>query len=79
MNEKRTRQQAWRAKHPRRYRAHLDVQRALRHGELVKEPCAVCGCDKVDAHHEDYSRPLAVQWLCRKHHARLHAREAAQC
>lgn len=69
-----TRQANWRRQHPGRYQAHLAVQRALKAGDLVKMPCEVCGAEKVDAHHDDYGQPLAVQWLCRKHHTILHKR-----
>ncbi len=30
--------------------------------------CSDCGETKVEAHHEDYSKPLDVEWLCKKHH-----------
>lgn len=34
--------------------------------------CEVCGVEEtVDAHHEDYSRPLFVRWVCRACHKRL--------
>ena len=60
-------------------RAHHAVAKALRKGRLTREPCEVCGAvHGVDgavlhAHHEDYSKPLDVVWLCRRHHRRLHA------
>ena len=47
------------------------VKYALRTGKLKKEPCH-CGETKVQAHHEDYSKPLKVEWLCIKHHKKLH-------
>jgi len=47
------------------------VHTALRQGKLIRQPCEICGAIKVDAHHDDYSRPLNVRWLCRSHH-RLH-------
>lgn len=47
------------------------VAKAIKRGELTRQPCEVCGDPKVDAHHDDYSKPLDVRWLCRKHH-RLH-------
>jgi ribosomal protein S27AE len=53
-------------------RVHGAVARAIRIGLLVKQPCARCGETKVEAHHEDYSRPLDVIWLCRKHHMQRH-------
>ena len=59
----------WRKAHPERARAHNAVARALRSGKLVKEPCEVCGAVRVHAHHDDYSKPLEVRWLCPLHHA----------
>lgn len=41
-------------------------------GRIKKMPCEVCGHEKSDAHHDDYSRPLDVRWLCRKHHRLWH-------
>jgi hypothetical protein len=41
-------------------------------GKLKKLPCQECGDLNVDGHHEDYSKPLEVIWLCRKHHAKKH-------
>lgn len=69
-----TRQAGWRRRHPGKYAAHLAVQRALKHGDLIKTPCEVCGHPIVDAHHDDYHAPLAVRWLCRRHHTLLHKR-----
>ena len=41
-----------------------------RRGKLVPQACA-CG-DKAEMHHEDYTRPLEVIWVCRKCHLKLH-------
>ena len=61
-----------------KHRANVTVARAIKKG-LRREPCAVCGSNKdVEAHHEDYSKPLAITWLCPKHHRQLHTeREGA--
>lgn len=72
------RQADWRRANPHKYDAHLAVEAALRRGELVKGPCEVCGVGesdgvRIDGHHDDYSKPLEVRWLCRRHHTRLHA------
>lgn len=48
------------------------VQRALKRGTLVRQNCEVCGRAPVEAHHDDYSKPLAVRWLCRRHHQLAH-------
>lgn len=45
---------------------------AIRRGRLVKQPCEVCGAASVQAHHDDYSNPLDVRWLCRAHHEETH-------
>ena len=44
---------------------------AIKSGKLLEMPCIVCG-DKAEAHHPDYSRPLDVIWLCKKHHTEVH-------
>lgn len=44
-------------------------------GVLVKKPCEVCGSKRVEAHHDDYTKPMAVRWLCRKHHVEHHRKE----
>jgi hypothetical protein len=67
-----TRQADWRRANPEKYLAHIAVQRALGSGEIVKGVCEVCGDPAVDGHHDDYSKPLEVRWLCRQHHTRLH-------
>lgn len=53
-------------------KAQAAVGNAIRDGKLAAQPCFVCG-KKAEAHHPDYSAPLAVSWLCRSHHARAHA------
>ncbi len=47
--------------------ARRQVKGALRNGRLTKEPC-FCGEVKMESHHKDYSKPLDVEWLCKKHH-----------
>jgi hypothetical protein len=48
------------------------VAKALKSGELIRQPCRVCSAPYVLAHHEDYNEPLAVVWLCRSHHVKRH-------
>lgn len=48
------------------------VQSAIACGRMVKMPCEICGKEKAEAHHDDYSRPLDVRWLCRSHHMQWH-------
>lgn len=46
----------------------------VRRGKLIKQPCAICGCiNNIEAHHEDYTKPMQVIWLCVEHHRKHHA------
>lgn len=64
--------QEWRNRNKAKMAAHSLVRSAIRKGVLVKKPC-FCGETETDAHHEDYSKPLEVQWLCRRHHVLIHS------
>lgn len=46
--------------------------KAMISGKLVKQPCEVCGELIVQGHHDDYTKPLQVRWLCGEHHRQLH-------
>jgi hypothetical protein len=61
----------WRASNPEKRQAHNLVASALKSGRLVALPCERCG-EKAHAHHDDYSKPLDVRWLCPLHHAERH-------
>jgi hypothetical protein len=73
-NQKRYRNGDMRDHHAARWQ----VNRAVQSGKLTKEPCEVCGDPKVQAHHDDYSRPLDVRWLCAVHHREHHARATGE-
>ena len=55
-----------------RQRAYAKVALAHDSGKLFRKPCVVCGELKSHAHHEDYSKPLDVIYLCPKHHSAVH-------
>lgn len=44
----------------------------IKRGKLIKQPCKVCGNVNSESHHEDYTKPREVIWLCREHHLELH-------
>lgn len=62
----------WIDRNPIKRAAHILVGNAIRAERLIKEPCEVCGCDKVNGHHDDYAKPLEVRWLCDLHHSEWH-------
>lgn len=55
-----------------RKKARSLTRHAIDAGRLVRQPCEVCGEAKVQAHHDDYAKPLDVRWLCLKHHYEHH-------
>lgn len=59
------------AKFPEKYKARKMIETALRFDRIKRENC-FCGSEKVQGHHEDYSKPLEVIWLCPKHHGERH-------
>lgn len=63
----------WNAENQHKKEAHHKVSTAIRSGRLVKKPCERCGASEtVEAHHEDYSKPLDVVWLCDRDHKARH-------
>lgn len=66
-------QKRWNQTHRVERAAHAAVAKALRSGVLTRGKCW-CGSLKVEAHHPNYSEPLTVTWLCRRHHLELHAK-----
>lgn len=65
----------WARQYPERRQAHKAVAKARKDGILVKpSTCEWCVEPAAIAHHEDYSKPLQVIWLCDKCHSRRHRR-----
>lgn len=67
---------AWVQRNPERRHAQIVVGNSLRDGKLVRGVCQ-CGEIKVQAHHDDYSKPLEVRWMCMPCHAAHHKSERA--
>ena len=65
----------WRAANPEKYKAHSMVNYHVRIGNMTKpNKCSKCSSKgRVEGHHEDYSKPLDVEWLCSACHSQVHA------
>lgn len=59
---------------PEKLHARQAFRRAINNGEIIRQPCLICGEPNAEGHHENYDKPFEVKWLCRKHHAEHHAR-----
>lgn len=46
------------------------LNHAIRDGLITKKDCEICG-RKSQAHHDDYTKPFDVKWLCFYHHRKL--------
>lgn len=70
----------WRIKNMEKWKAHKLVYANMRNGNIKRLPCIICGNEKSEAHHEDYSKPLEIMWMCKKHHTEHHvnSRKALQ-
>lgn len=69
-------------KYKNRFVATSAVYMAIKTGKLVRGPCEACGAtESVHGHHDDYSKPLDVNWLCEECHPSLHKwlRRFAKC
>lgn len=66
---------------PMKNSARNAVRTAIEYGRLTKpDECSVCGLgakrsdgvSAIQAHHDDYAKPLDVMWLCPKCHKKRH-------
>ena len=59
----------WQQRNRLKHNVHNIVYNATKSGKLLKQNCEVCGKKNAFAHHDDYSQPLEVRWLCNYHHS----------
>ena len=59
-------------KYPEKRRAREQLRYAVRTGKIIKSLCEVCNDSVVFGHHNDYNKPLEVNWLCMTHHREVH-------
>lgn len=67
------------AKYPDKQKARLLLRWALQTGKIIKpldcERASIMDAcfGRLEAHHNDYLKPLEVNWLCVKHHKICHS------
>lgn len=70
--------QRWPERDAQKRRATAMVNIRVRRGTMIR-PAQCVECQRsdlpIEAHHDDYSRPLVVRWLCTSCHDNQHAME----
>ena len=72
----------WRAQNPQKRKAQLLLRQAVYKGKIKKGPCEFPpphSTGFIHGHHDDYSKPLEVRWVCALHHKQIHNKEKEQC
>lgn len=68
----------WAKQNREKIMAHKLATSAFKKGFILKpKACNRCGATgiRLEKHHEDYSRPLAVEWLCSKCHGKTRRKD----
>jgi len=65
---------AYNKRYPMAYATHVIAGNAIRDGKLIPaSSCSICGSvEKIEGHHDDYTKPLDVRWLCEQCHKAWH-------
>jgi len=63
----------WNNLNPEKIKTIRKANHAIEGGKLIRQPCEICGAtEHIHKHHDNYSKPLDVRWLCPKHHKEHH-------
>jgi ribosomal protein S27AE len=68
-------QARWNERNKEKLKANYTLTNAVRDGRVCKpSACERCGTTgvRIHGHHDDYSKPLDVRWLCDKCHKYVH-------
>lgn len=64
----------YRYSHPLETKAHMIISHGIRDGSIIRpSKCSKCFIKCIpEAHHEDYTKPLEVDWVCKHCHESIH-------
>jgi hypothetical protein len=67
-------QKKWRRENLEKVAAQRKLRKQVGYGNIIRsDACENCGAEgKPHGHHDDYSKPLEVRWLCAKCHKDAH-------
>lgn len=74
MKTRRANDPIFREKHRIRSKVEFEIKR----GRLIRGLCEVCNSRDVEAHHDDYNKPLEVRWFCKEHHKQYERNQRAK-
>lgn len=66
------RKRRYREKNKLKEKCRSEFLKAIARKEIKRGRCIKCGKINAEGHHEDYSKPFDVIWLCKKHHTEHH-------
>lgn len=52
--------------------AHRIFNYNVKIGKIARQKCETCGKPYAFGHHDDYSKPLKIKWMCNFHHSEYH-------
>lgn len=64
--------------YPLRRAAHQIIANAIARKKIIKpDNCSICNSTKkIESHHDDYTKPLLIRWLCETCHKEWHRNNA---
>lgn len=65
-----------RARDPQKLKARNQIRQRIHDGRLIRGACVICQRPNAQAHHDDYSKPFEIHWLCQRHHNEAHKNPA---
>lgn len=80
-NQRNARLVSYRRNNKQKTRARVILQRAVASGKVtVPKKCSACSrVLSLQGHHENYTKPLSVVWLCEPCHKKIHGLSRIEC